>query len=207
MNEIKINPLEGNPSLKGGVVAFLLLLVGIALTSGFLKVVLIMFFVLVSLFLVGVLYGRLSSKWRRLHYPLMVRYAKSAGMVQGIYEKQGKDFNVDEALSELLLSVFPQTSDYLLNKYLQNAYDWERNLSTGVLKAFFKKKIPNSSGAKLENIVTSFKKFFTDHIYSNKETNVNYIKTRLVISELVKEKYGKEEWLEYLYAVVMGQAT
>lgn len=206
--EIQVSPLEGNPFLKMSSLVLLVFLVLALLSKGFLSVFFWILTAIIGFFIFGNLYGRLSSKWRRLHYPLMVRYAKSAGFVQGIYEKQGKDFDVDAALHGLLLSVFPQMPDFLLSKYLQRAYDWEHSVANEeMLKEFFKKKKSDISETKLRNIVKAFKKFFADHFASQEEKHVNFIKVRLVIAELIKEKYGEDVWLEYLYAVTTGQAT
>jgi len=208
--KIQISPLEGNYFLTTSVPALLIFLVLALISKGFLSAFFWILTFIIGLFTFANIYGRLSSKWRRLHYPLMVRYAKAAGFIHGVCKKKNKDFDVDLALRALLLSVFPKMSDFLLSRYLQSIYDWENNFgfdNKRTIKQFFKKKNPDVDETKLREMVKIFKRSFADCFTSQDRKDANFIKIRLVIAELIKMEYGASEALEYLYAVVTGKAN
>lgn len=201
--EIRISPLEGDHFLKRIIPVLSVLLVLALVLKSTLSIFFWILIIVVGFFVFTNLYGRLASKWRRLHFPLMVRYAAAVGFVHGICKKRRKEFDVELALLCLLQSVFPNVPSAKLENYLKEILVKQNNFADErSLRQIFKEKIPKIKKTELEKIIEEIKKSFT----SQEKKVSNSIKVRLVIAELIKEKYGEDERLEYLYAVVAGRA-
>lgn len=203
--KININPLEGNPILKSAIYILIVLLILAIFTGGVIKILFFIIAFLVAFFIFGNLWGRLSANWRKLHFPLMVRYATFLGFAQEISEREGKELDVDLALKFLLQSVFPKVGEGQIEKLSQEILSKEaENLKNEkFLEKIFRRKNPELSGEKLNSFVYKMENLI---INPPDEATANYLRVRSLIAFLVEKKYGEKEKLEYLFAVLTNRA-
>ncbi|MBU4274959.1 hypothetical protein KKE19_04075 [Patescibacteria group bacterium] len=197
--KIKINSFERYPILYTCLVLLCLFITLAVLLNGFLSIMFWIVTVIVGFFTFSIMYVRLSTKWRRIHYPLMVRYASALGFAQGQDESITIDEKMDFALLFLLQSVYPTISPDILKSYYSSLLE-EFPLFMGyeMLCIVLKKKLSSASTEDIEKLA----KHFTDKVKNEK-----FKKVWLVMSNLIKIKYGEEEKFEYLFSIINGKAT
>ena len=203
--EINISPWEGNSFIRTALVVLLILFLITFFSTGFVKVIFILLILFVGTFIFSNLYGRFSANWRKLHYPLMCRYASVAGYVQGLSEKEGKEFDIDLTLQRLIQSVFPNVEEKIITNLVQEVISKEQQdlKDEKFIRKIFKRRLPELDEQNLSSLVhkiTELNKNPTD------TATTNYIKIRSIIAFLVEKKYGQEEKSDYLYAVLIDKA-
>jgi len=203
---INISPWEGNNFTKNAILVFAISLLITLLSGGVVKIIFVLLSLLASVFIFSNLYGRFSANWRKLHYPLMCRYASAVGYVRGLSgNKEGKELDVDLVLQCLLQSVFPTVEGKRITNLAQEVLlkEGEKLKNEEFVKKIFSRKLPELSKQRLPSLthkITELNKNPTDR------ATANYIKIRLIIAFLIEQKYGQEEKLDYLYAVLTNRA-
>lgn len=203
LSDIKISPLEGTPALTFSVILSIVFVFLAMITDGFLTVLM---WILSAPFLFmtfATLYGRLSKKWGRIHYPLMVRYASYAGMQMGATPDAPSNERTDRALAMLLVSVYPKATEHEIQELYSKIAEKDNVMGDKeMLMKTFRHVGVNKSHEELEKIA--------DDVVSSynleDEATVNGLKVRHIISEVIRFKYGEHEQLNYIYAVVTGNA-
>lgn len=193
----RVDPFEGMEDLLFYLLIFQIMFFASALfTSGILSVVFWTLFSLVTLFKISLFYHRLASPWRRLHYPLMVRYALVAGRQSAISLKENKEFDMKTAIKEFVKVIYPDWTDKEIQKFIEiidekmNSFADKDNLHL-----FFKKINPQIEDKEINELLGKIQEYF-------KKRN-----PRWVIAEVVERDYGVDERVKYLYSVIIGRAN
>jgi len=204
--DFKVHPLEGDLVLFLLSAAYLLLVLPAIMSGGLIGVVLLFASLIVLIAIIGNLRGRLANPWRRLHYSLLTRYAKFAGMLGGRADMKGKYFDEEDfltALLSLLKSVFPDNSDESLKPPLAAALIQQVMLTSGeYLKEFLMHRQTASKAIQINEIIPDLQK---EIAVPRDQASGNFLRLRLVIAFLVEKKYGRDEKLAYLQAVFTNQ--
>jgi hypothetical protein len=159
------------------------------------------FFGIVMLFHLGRYGIRLGSPWRRLHNSLMVRYAGIAGYQMGTAQKEGREFDLAEALFELVKSALPSKEDEQIRELVESAQIKMREFSDREnLRRFFEKKFPAANANKIAELLDDIHRSLLDPQKKGE-------RIRWTIAELVENDFGTEERTKYLDAVIFGKAT
>jgi hypothetical protein len=169
------------------------------LTSGVISIILWVLFALLVLPFLLQLPNRVAKPWRRVHYPLMYRYAQARGFEAGKAQKEGRSPDTRRAVLLLLRSVFPKKSENDLQSALatmegkMGSHEDIRRIAS----------LLSGNSAPLERrneIEEQITKFIATS--QGRDTLVLY-----VIAEIVERKYGVEERARYLLAAFQGRAT
>lgn len=191
----QVDPFEGMPDISFFYIFQVIFLSLALLIPGIPSVASWILFGIVTLFVLYRFYYRLVPRWRRLHCPLMVRYAPVVGYHSGIAKRENKKFDMDPSLKDFIKSIYPSLSSEELEDYL-NTVDAkmesfaERN---GLISVFRKDNLVVDS-KKLNEALDEFHK----HL---KKRN-----PRWIIAEVIERDYGVDEKINYLQAILTGQA-
>ncbi len=196
----RIDPFEGMADLLPLLIVQSAFFFIALITSGVTSIIFWVLFGLVTLFEAGRFYHRLAAPWRRLHYPIMVRYAAIAGVETAVAEKENREFDVEKALHGLIKNIFPDFSDKEIQEGIDVIKDKMHKFSDRkLLEDEFRKANPNIDNAKLKEVLDKIANALNDP----KERGL-FI--RWFIAEMVERDYGKKERIKYLHAVILGRA-
>jgi len=220
--DFNVNPLEDEESLFL-VLWFLLLALFLALAL--LGIADLLFWILAVLPILSLL-SRLSeirmrffTKWGRLHYPLISRFERimdfdlfSLGVVRDAL-KDGSDYDyfdhLEIELRILLKSLFPELHGTELKPYVSTTLSKGKAMlrdRDSVIEIFLRKDRNLGDKNISDGVFNNVKKLLSA---AKKDDDVWFdagLYPRLVIADLVERKYGRDEKLEYLYAVLKGEA-
>ena len=203
---IKINPMFGNVSFYWGLVLLVIFLILISLFNGLLRILLVILLFLVLFHLFYSLYYRFSARWRRLHFPLMIMYARFAGHQTALIENTGykiidKKFDPKISLSHLLRAIFIELSEREADEVIKNAENRLVNFSDrNEIKDFLKSK-KNMTDEKIEKLLDIIAQLF------NKKEEYNAFLVRYVIGEIIESRYDEAERIKYIFHIAIGQAV
>ncbi|MFZ3122914.1 MAG: hypothetical protein WA104_06120 [Thermodesulfovibrionales bacterium] len=196
-----VDPFEGMHDLLP-IFIIQVLSFGIALiTNGILSIVFWVIFALVTIYEVGRYYVRLASPWRRIHFPLMVRYSSIAGYQMGTAERTGKEFSIKDVLHTLVKSAYPYMEDYQADSLIKSAQEKMYNFSDKeALKKLFHKSKHSIDDNKLQELMDKIETAL-------KNPQEKGLLVRYIIGEIIGKDYGEQERLKYIHAVITGQAN
>ena len=204
--DFKVHPLEGDLVLFLLSAAYLLLILPAISSGGVIGFILLFASLIVLVAIIGNLRGRLSSPWKRIHYSLLTRYAKFAGMLGGRADIQGKDCDEADfltALLSLLKSVYPDNTDESLKPPLVTALSQQAMLtSEEYLREILMHRQETSKSTQINEVIPDLQKEIAE---PRDQASGNFLRLRLVIAYLVEKKYGRNENLTYLQAVFTNQ--
>lgn len=194
----QISPFEGQPLLRFFIIVEIILVFLMIYFSGFIKIIAIILSIPVILFILSIIYMRLSSKWRGIHYPLSVIYARTLGYAQS-QENLSIEDKMDIALLNVLNNLYPDIKKEDLTEYyeaiISQLPDFMNEL---MIKDIFKKNASNIT----EEESTKVSKYLADKL-----ANEKFKKVWLVYSNVIQSKFGVDEKYKYLFAVIKGKAT
>ena len=149
---------------------------------------------------IGRYYYLAGSKWRRVHFPFMRAYSHAAGVVGGLAQQSGAQFDVTQALFRTLRSQNERASDEELWTLIGQAIDTGRTFAwRTALAARLKMQNPRLSDLKLDSGL--------DGIAAKFAHPGNSLMVRFVIFEMVRQRYDEQVALDYLEAILNGRAT
>lgn len=142
-----------------------------------------------------------SRPWRKIHYPMMRTYAVAAGHESGLAERDGRPFEVRRALRDMLkVSVGEWPSgkiDACLNAVERSIGDFGEDRE--LLAREIKSRHPKVSDEELTGVLQRAEEQW-------RPDNVR-LWVQLTISEVIRDLYGAKHRAEYLYSLLMGEAT
>lgn len=195
-DKAKVDPFEGMNDLLIILIFQVIFFVLALITSGFLSVIFWVLFTIVTLFEISRYYHRLSSPWRGIHYPLMVRYAWFVGIQTGIAKKTEKEFDKNAALKEFVKNIYPDWSEEEINNFIDSVNKKvEKFDDREKLIDAFKKNNPSLEDKKLGEVLDNFQEHLKKQI------------PRAVIAEIIERDFGIDEKIKYLYAGIIGRAN
>ena len=198
-NRAKIDPLEGMADVTLLIVLHLILFSLALLTSGVVSIIFWILFVFIILGEILRYYHRLASPWRRIHFPLMIRYSAILGYYKGI-GKNADELNIEQILRTLIKGVYPHMDDNEINLLIKSARDKMINLSDKeILEKIFKENNLNLNYDKFNKLMDKIKLSLNDP-----KERAWYLK--YVIAEIIAKEYGEEERIKYIYSLITGKA-
>jgi hypothetical protein len=130
---------------------------------------------------------------------MMRAYATAAGLETGQAEREGREFNIHNALANLLNAVKADWNDADIVAFINNEImRCESFADESLIKNHIKRKNPKIDDTKLSELMHNISQMF---ISSDKGLTV-----RMIIAGIIEEQYGHEHRGEYLYEVLTGHA-
>lgn len=196
-----VDPFEGMYDLLP-IFIIQVLSFGIALiTNGILSIVFWVIFAIVTIYEVGRYYVRLAQPWRRLHFPLMIRYSSIAGYQMGAAESTGNEFSIKQVLRSLVKTAYPYMEDDEVSSLIDSAEKKMINFSDReVLGGLFQRSNLSADHNKFQELMDKIETVL-------KNPKEKGLLIRYVIAEIVGRDYGEQERIKYIHAVITGQAN
>jgi hypothetical protein len=215
--DFHVNPLEDEESLS---LVFWFLLFVLFLTLALLGVagifwILIVLPILALLNDVSDIRRRFFTRWGRIHYPLIHRFDRfmdldlfDLGVLRDAL-KDGSDFDYfyhcEIELRLMLKSIFPKLHGTELKSYLSTAL--KKGESTlrdqqSIVEIFSRKDKIYMEKATQDELFTNARNILSAARKYDDSWFERQLKPRLIIADLVERKYGRDEMLEYLHAVL-----
>ena len=204
LNPGNIDPFEGvGNALFGNFVYLMLFRSGFQalalITGGVWRIIFWVLFGILLLFEAYRYYYRLGNPWRRIHFPLMVRYSGITGRLMNLKEKTGQEFNIKEALAVLFKSVYPWMSDVEIGLWIDRFEERMDNFcDRDIFLEVLKDKYPTLEESLLEPSLVKI-----EEIIKTKEPSIF---VRYGVAEIVCKEWGELERRKYLYAVLTKKA-
>ncbi len=168
--------------------------------SGVGSLIFLILFGLIIIYEVSYLLHRLRSPWRRLHFPLMVRYHKLVGARAALAESSQIEFDRESALFTLVKSVYPDWNENEIRLLIESA---EKKRTTyadrDIFVELYKNKYPSIDQDEIEEIVHKIENEFSDP-----EQKPYYV--RYIIGEIVSREFGEKERSKYIRSLFTGVA-
>lgn len=140
-----------------------------------------------------------SRPWRRIHYPAMRLYSRSAGYGFGQSIGENREFDFKNALINFLSSVKPEWSSDMIESFInreiersQNYEDWK------LIKTHVLSKKKKTSEQQIDKALDEFK--------SKIDPLDRAWLVRMIIAGIIEHQYSQKDRGEYLYEVMVGNA-
>ena len=199
--DIYINPFLGMVTIKLLIPILLVLLVVAFKTSGLLSILGWALSFLVAFFSFGQLYGRLSTPWRRVHFPLMVVFSSFSGSRIAYSQKTGENYSVNEPLKAMASALLKNWSETEVNDLLSNANDKFTAFSDkDRVLSYALERNSEADRDELKKTIDNF------DATMKVPQNEKYLRVRWFIAEIIELKYGIGERYAYLFSVLTGDA-
>ena len=142
-------------------------------------------------------YYYFSRPWKKVHFPMMRAYAAASGLESGQAEREGREFDFNAALLNLLEMVNPKVSfshEALIKREFARCQDFydESLIQEYLTKA--KGINPNQAQPILKKIKESMK------------TSDKGLMVRMVIASIIEEQFSLQDRGEYMFQVTSGKA-
>ena len=153
--------------------------------------------VILALWKVSRWYYYSSRPWKKVHFPMMRAYAGASGLEAGRAESEGRDFDLNAALLDLLRMVNPKAGvshEMLIQREFErcnNFYD-----EPLVQQFLTEKKCVNPDQANL----------LLGKIRESMNTSDKGLMVRMVIASIIEEQFSPQDRGEYLFQVFSGNA-
>lgn len=139
-----------------------------------------------------------SRPWKKVHFPMMRAYAAAAGIESGMAEREGREFDINAALLNLLKMVNPEVSiahEALIEREFvrcQNFYD----------ESLIKEYLVKSKGIDQSNA-----QLILGKIKDSMKASDNGLMVRMVIASIIEEQFSPQDRGEYMFQVISGKAS
>ena len=138
--------------------------------------------------------------WRKLHYPIMLEYAKFGGAELQISNALKRDFNIILAIKNAIQSVKPSWSDEKILSAIESSFDRCDSFSDkSMIESHLRKHNPTFDQERMNEKLLLLKSSFT--------TEDRAMAIRFAIAEIVEKDYGKEARDEYIIEILKGNAN
>jgi hypothetical protein len=194
-----INPFDGQGFILIFAVLQCLFCLGAMITHGIIMIILWVLFGIITIFLVQTYILRLFPKWRSIHYPLMIRYARVAAKETVESEAEHRQYDFLKA-TQLLMQTVYQRDEEKSKQLILKAYERMKNFSDReLLEKYCYKKNPSVNPLKLTEFLDAINKNLN---FSDKNKSIIFYG----IAEVVEDIYGCNERIKYLWAYFIGEA-
>lgn len=139
-----------------------------------------------------------SRPWRKVHFPMMRAYAAASGLERGQAEREGREFNLNTALLNLLKMVNPKVSighGELIRREFERC---ESFYDEPLIQQYLVEK----KGADKTQIRPLMEK-----IKNSMHTSDKGLMVRMVIASVIEEQFSPIDRGEYLVEVFSGRAN
>lgn len=139
-----------------------------------------------------------SRPWRKVHFPMMRAYAEASGLEAGQAEREGREFNLDKALFNLLKMVNPRVS--ISHKELVQR-EFER------CESFYDGPLIQKYLVEKKEVDKTHVGPVLDQIKNSMNTSDKGLMVRMVIASVIEEQFSPLDRGEYLFQVFSGRAN
>ncbi len=140
-----------------------------------------------------------SKPWRRVHFPLMRAYSAAAGLESAKAEKEGREFNVDNAIYDLVKATYSEWDQVHTEEFIHQQFSLFSNFSDELLiREQILLKNPNASQESMDKLIKLTRDSF--------QTLDNSKKVRAVIAGIIEKQHGQEQRVQYLLNSLQGKA-
>jgi len=139
-----------------------------------------------------------SRPWRKVHFPMMRAYAADSGLESGQAQREGREFDLNAALLNLLKMVNPEVSishEALIEREFvrcQNFYD------ESLIQEYL---------AKVKGMDQSHVQPILREIKGAMKTSDKGLMVRMVIASIIEEQFSPQDRGEYMFQVINGKAS
>ncbi len=200
---IRLHPLEGDIFLFYIGLLFSICLILTLALSGFGKIIFILLSVITGYMTFANVYGRLSTKWRRVHYSFLALYGRVSAPMQKIEGVKEDTFDVDIALFTVYKNIVQHASHEdvvaLFAKHVSEItfIDDEMYILDKLTLGDEKKVTPE--------LTTEATRIAKSGSQPREASFENFMKVRLATSGIIQMKYGEIEKKKYLREILTGK--
>lgn len=140
-----------------------------------------------------------SRPWRKIHYKAMRLYSGALGTEMSISESEKREFDIINTYRLLLASFGYKSSQMIFTNMIS------RNLPGNVVFSAhqYMDSVGKNKNLSSDEIDATLESLF----YKIQQSSERYLQVRLLISEIIEDKYGRSHRNEYLFFVLTGNAT
>jgi hypothetical protein len=143
---------------------------------------------------------RLRSPWSRVHYPLMLRWAHSAGVHSGRSQLSQEAFDEESALIDFAESINPEAGVDAAVNLVAKADDMRTSFGDEQsLRAVCRELAPQMG----EDALDEFLRKVAQMIEASSDLA---LRVRFIIAEVIEQNYGARDRARYIHAVLSGKA-
>lgn len=139
-----------------------------------------------------------SRPWRKVHFPMMRAYAAVSGIETGQAEREGREFNLNTALLNLLKMVNPEIS-VSHEELIRREFD---RCQTFYDERLIQQYLIEKEGLNLTQAASILEK-----IKKSMRAPDNGLMVRMVIASIIEEQFSPQDRGEYLFQVFNGRAN
>lgn len=139
-----------------------------------------------------------SRPWRKVHFPMMRAYAAASGLEAGQAEREGREFNLNAALINLLRMVNPKVSvshEELIQREFERCHAFYDEL-------LIQQYLVGKKGMDTSQVTSVLGKIKESMSASDKGLMV-----RMVIASVIEEQFSPQDRGEYLFQVFSGRTN
>lgn len=139
-----------------------------------------------------------SRPWRKVHFPMMRAYAAASGHESGQAQREGREFDINAALLNLLKTVNPEASishEALIKREFvrcQNFYD------ESLIQEYL---------VKVKGLDPSHVQPILNKVKGGMKTSDKGLMVRMVIASIIEEQFSPQDRGEYMFQVISGKAN
>lgn len=195
---VNVDALEG---MFDTVIAYyfsLILFILALITSGVLSVVVWALLIFALIYELLRVRTRTSEHWRKLHFPILIRFAKIVGYHVGFAKSRDEKAKFGDMILDFLNGLLPDWTDEDIDSLIEQAEESIEQFSDKEpLLEFLEQTHPSASSDDLEKVISN-----VSNILSKPE---NGMRLRYIIAELIELDYGEEEREKYVCNLLTGK--
>jgi hypothetical protein len=138
-----------------------------------------------------------SRPWRKVHFPMMRAYAAASGLEAGQAEREGREFNLNTALLNLLKMANPKVSvshEVLIKREFERCYKFYE-------EPLIRQYLVEENGIDPSQVTSVL-----GEIRGRMNTSNKGLMARMVIASVIEEQFSPQDRGEYLFQVISGKA-
>jgi len=139
-----------------------------------------------------------SRPWRKVHFPMMRAYAAASGLEAGQAEREGREFNLNAALLNLLKMVNPTISvshEELILREFERCHAFYDEL-------LIQRYLVEKKGLDPTQVAP-----VPGKVKESMRTSDKGLMVRMVIASVIEEQFSPQDRGEYMFQVVSGKAN
>jgi hypothetical protein len=145
------------------------------------------------------LYWRYSRPWRRVHYPMMIAFARAAGTETAIAEQEGRDYDVRRVVLLMIKEIHSDWTEQKIAQFVDKEISALRARDDLVLLRRYLTEKQKRAPDEVNGIVELAERIV--------DVNDNGLIVRAVIAGIIQERYSVSDKAEYFFEIFRGRAT
>lgn len=155
-------------------------------TTGFLKIVLILFSAITFFYMVYKYRKWNGSDWRKIHFRGMLLFSQLAEMEMATAKDERRDYDLKEVCRQLGIGICGKDKEINVNAMIEELYEENGGYCVRLIETFCPDHLILSDTLKLASKID--------------------FSPQLVMCNIIENTYGEEEAIKYIEALICGKA-